>query len=133
MGIAYVPFEEFNQKKEDQIEVIMKTIEIKELTVAYDEEAVLENINLEIERVRFYSFSWTERSREINSYKNNFKFFKTYNGGNKNNGKSYKKRRKKKQPMYHREEVLIGIFRQLFLMWLKWGVMESRILEESTN
>ncbi|MBQ3437580.1 MAG: ATP-binding cassette domain-containing protein, partial [Fusobacterium sp.] len=31
----------------------MKTIEIKELTVAYDEEAVLENINLEIERGDF--------------------------------------------------------------------------------
>lgn len=73
----------------------MNVIEIKNLTVAYGEGTVLENINLEIEEGDFIALVGPNGAGKSTLIKTILNFLKPITGTIKINGKSYKEERKK--------------------------------------
>lgn len=73
----------------------MKVIDIKNLTVAYSEVAVLENINLEINEGDFIALVGPNGAGKSTLIKTIVNFLKPITGEIKINGKSYKEMRKK--------------------------------------
>lgn len=73
----------------------MNVIEIKNLTVAYGEGTVLENINLEIEKGDFIALVGPNGAGKSTLIKTILDFLKPITGTIKINGKSYREERKK--------------------------------------
>lgn len=72
----------------------MKVIEIKDLTVAYNEEIVLENISLDIEKGDFIALIGPNGAGKSTLIKTILNFLKPLTGTIKINGKTYKEERK---------------------------------------